>query len=513
MKTAAKRVLIPLCLGVFLVSCVSQRKTGNSSSFSESEDTSSSSSSLEEQPKVLVLTDYSKFADESEKVTFQKNFLYAADYYSLYDSGNLVFQGDLSSYPTSLAELNAYDRVILSDVDVSKVTNRDLFLSSLQAYVKEEGKPLFTFGNVLSLETDSSAEEDTEETSSSFETTPLVTASFSDLLPLKYDYSYSNAVCFLIDNSGSMDSDNRMLKAKQGAIACLDFFSDNDFISVVTFSDTANTVQSLTSATDKEAIASSINKIKSEGGTELIPGLKAASNQLSDAETDYKSILLLSDGDPFEAESTIMKQVRRIVASGVSISTINIANNSSASIALLKKIASTGNGSYTYCSTASSLVSTMKENIREGLHHDSGSAREGDLDGYPVSLKDSSDASLKGISSLPVVYGFDAATGKEGAKEVLSVSYSLRNKKEKSSSEEETSETPLREASLFATWEQGKGFVSSFASSLGRQRPSQLDENGEVIAEKKSWSESFFSSDSGGLFLRQALRENLKHNK
>ncbi|MDD6241060.1 MAG: hypothetical protein PUA93_05735, partial [Eubacteriales bacterium] len=256
----------------------------------------------------------------------------------------------------------------------------------------------------------------------------------------------------------------------------------------------------------------SINKIKSEGGTEIIPGLKAASNQIADSKCDYKSIIILSDGDPFEQENQIMRQVRTIASHDITISTINISNNSSSAIALLKNISREGEGSYIYCRSAATLVVAMQSLVKENLKFSNGSVVEGDNDGYLVSLTDSSDDSLQGITTLPALYGFDYAFKKEGAKEVLSTSFSLPKLYSEDYPTKKVTTSETKNSSLFATWKFGNGFVSSFASSLGRKVGDLQDTSSseEPATEGKSWSRNFFSTSEGALFLKQALKANRK---
>ncbi|MDD6240025.1 MAG: VWA domain-containing protein, partial [Eubacteriales bacterium] len=181
--------------------------------------------------------------------------------------------------PYTFEDMAQYDQFVLSDVDLLNQTNDHYneFIPNLDKLVNYYGKSLMTFGATYS---GLSASKITDANTYINE--------YNNMLPVQFQSDGSKAVCLLIDNSGSMDSDNRMTKAKQGAIACLDILSEKDYISIVTFSDTGKTIQALTSVKNKDQVRRSINKIKSEGGTEIIPGLKAASNQIADSKCDYK---------------------------------------------------------------------------------------------------------------------------------------------------------------------------------------------------------------------------------
>ena len=497
MKNKRKMKFLPLLLSFFLVSCVNQRKVEPSSpSSGDSNEIASSPLPEEKRSKILYLSDASRVADINDVKT---------RFYSAYgnEEADIDFTFDLAMYPSSIENLEPYDQIVLSDVDVSKVQQKDTFLSALRNFVEEKGKSLFTFGNVLPLESLTPDEEETtgEDSSSSSteEPTPLVTTTFNEMLPLQYDYAASHAICLLIDNSGSMDSDNRMTKAKQGAIACLDILSEKDYISIVTFSDTGKTVQALTSVKNKDQVRRSINKIKSEGGTEIIPGLKAASNQIADSKCDYKSIIILSDGDPFEQENTIMRQVRNIVKKDVSISCINISNNSSSAINLLKKIAREGNGSYFYCRTSASLIQTMTSSVAEEITNQTAEDKD-----YTINVQEdqTDNAVLKDVNTaqLGSVSGFNICRVRRVANTVLTVTYVKEEQNESGESTDPISRTVT--VPLLAYWSYGKGTVTSFASSLAASTKSGKD-----------WTEALRASESGQQLFNNMCVQNLPERK
>jgi Mg-chelatase subunit ChlD len=392
--------------------------------------------------------------------------------------------------PYTFEDMAQYDQFVLSDVDLLNQTNDHYneFIPNLDKLVNYYGKSLMTFGATYS---GLSASKITDANTYINE--------YNNMLPVQFQSDGSKAVCLLIDNSGSMDSDNRMTKAKQGAIACLDILSEKDYISIVTFSDTGKTVQALTSVKNKDQVRRSINKIKSEGGTEIIPGLKAASNQIADSKCDYKSIIILSDGDPFEQENTIMRQVRNIVKKDVSISCINISNNSSSAINLLKKIAREGNGSYFYCRTSASLIQTMTSSVAEEITNQTAEDKD-----YTINVQEdqTDNVVLKDVNTaqLGSVSGFNICRVRRVANTVLTVTYVKEEQNESGESTDPISRTVT--VPLLAYWSYGKGTVTSFASSLAASTKSGKD-----------WTEALRASESGQQLFNNMCVQNLPERK
>ncbi|MET0649710.1 MAG: VWA domain-containing protein [Pyrinomonadaceae bacterium] len=109
-------------------------------------------------------------------------------------------------------------------------------------------------------------------------------------------------VVLVLDHSGSMSTDNRLVLAKQGAKQFVDLLQDGDQISVVSFDDTATvnfTLTTINGSATKTAAKGSIDAISLGGNTNIGGGLQAALNQIT-APTDHSCnnvVVLLSDGD------------------------------------------------------------------------------------------------------------------------------------------------------------------------------------------------------------------------
>ena len=108
-------------------------------------------------------------------------------------------------------------------------------------------------------------------------------------------------ILVLLDVSGSMNSDNKLKFANQGAIAAVNASSPNDAFALITFGgDCKNGVvlqQSWTA--DRALLLKSITAVKAGGATPLAPALSAAANYLgsSGATPASTGVVLLADGE------------------------------------------------------------------------------------------------------------------------------------------------------------------------------------------------------------------------
>jgi hypothetical protein len=108
----------------------------------------------------------------------------------------------------------------------------------------------------------------------------------------------NRAVVLVIDQSGSMRDDNRMLYAKEAAKAVTQRLRDIDLLGVIGFNDTAETVAYLETLHNRRGvIENAINRLRPTGQTYFLPALLEARRQLERANASRKHIILLSDGE------------------------------------------------------------------------------------------------------------------------------------------------------------------------------------------------------------------------
>ena len=358
-----------------------------------------------------------------------------------------------SNVPYTLDKLIQYDEIILSDIDLSIMYHNDEFVENLRIAVSVYGKTLMNYGATNIGDSGDDA-----------------MSNFADMLPVQYHADGKQAVVLNIDVSGSMEGD-RLQKAKQGAIACVDILDDDDWIGIVSFSDEGIVVQPLTSVKNRSLIVSNINAMETIGGTNMGPGFTRCTELLHNADFEYKQVITLSDGDPFDEPADLRRQVTQMAADNIICSFINVANKSGES--LLKSLATAGNGRYYYVDSAASLVKVMLTSVTDDVTN---TAIVGKA---PIQIRKEDDPSLEGVTSLPDLQGYNYCRIKSDATTVLTTQYQAKDT--------DGQGVGVASVPIFAYWNFGKGKVSSFTSAIGT-----------------SWTAAMRSMPSGKLFFQNA---------
>ncbi len=376
---------------------------------------------------------------------------------------------DRTDVPYLLSDLVKYDEIIVSNTNLTELDHSDDFINNLYIAVNDYGKTLMTFGSTFSGQSASG-----------------VAAKYNDLLPIQNQSDGAKALVLVIDRSGSMSSDSRLTKAKNGAIKVLDVLNENDMVSIVSFSDSVKVHQAMTSVKNKEQIIEAIKKIKVDGGTVLSSGLKEAQKQLQGLDVEYKNIITLTDGSTASGdESKCLRIISEMADQNICSSFINITNSSGASF--LKKCANKGNGSYYYCRTAASLENIILTSVSNDMANKP-VIGDNDTPSFSVQINNVNDPTINGISSFEPVTGYIFSHMKPDADTVLTVQY-----KKTITDESGNSNVVVSTAPLFAYWSYGKGTVASFTSNIG--------------GEYEEWTQQFRADQAGKTFMKNMITQ------
>lgn len=113
-------------------------------------------------------------------------------------------------------------------------------------------------------------------------------------------------VVLVIDRSGSMEDEDKIIQTKEAAKMFIDLMRPGDRIGVVAFSNTADVIFSLTELTDDEfqdidikkmAAKVAVESITASGGTSIGAGLQLGQQELNTSENPVQLMVLLSDGE------------------------------------------------------------------------------------------------------------------------------------------------------------------------------------------------------------------------
>jgi Ca-activated chloride channel homolog len=178
---------------------------------------------------------------------------------------------------------------------------------------------------------------------------------FEALLPITYDTTEQKeeatlALGLIIDRSGSM-SGPKMDLTKEAARGAAELMNAQDLITVVTFDSQAQTVVRLQPASNRQRILSDIAQVRASGGTNVLPGLQEAFDQLLAARARKKHAIVLSDGQsPAEG---VRELVDEAAAAGITVSAVGVGDG--ADLALLQTIAARGGGRFYHTRDPSSI--------------------------------------------------------------------------------------------------------------------------------------------------------------
>lgn len=266
------------------------------------------------------------------------------------------------------------------------------------------------------------------------------------ILPVRFRPSDdSRVVVLVIDCSLSMAEDNRLQKAKEGAIKCLDSLDENDYVMIESFCQNVKIVQPITRVANKDKIIESINTIEIDYGTHIGFALNETYNQMQNLDFDSKRVVLLSDGEPTEGDMDPIEVVKAMSEAGVFTSVLNI--SCTAGENLMKEIAVTGNGSYYFVLSAEDIGDIMASEIQDEY-------LDKEIEGLAlVNIDDRDNALFNLVDSLPSVAGYYYSRAKGSAKTIVSTNYI-------------NEAGGQRKCPIFATWKYGRGNVSTFTSRL-----------------------------------------------
>lgn len=168
-----------------------------------------------------------------------------------------------------------------------------------------------------------------------------------------------DAVALVIDKSGSMREESRIIFAREAARQLVEHLKDHDRLAVIGFDREPFTVIPLSDVGEiRDDFEFRINRLKPSGGTRLYPALEEARRELLGEEAKRRHIIVLSDGLSEDAENAAGR--RRyydvglaLAEQGVTISTIALGRDADRDF--LERLASFGRGAFHATADASSL--------------------------------------------------------------------------------------------------------------------------------------------------------------
>ncbi|MDY7231560.1 vWA domain-containing protein [Hyalangium rubrum] len=158
---------------------------------------------------------------------------------------------------------------------------------------------------------------------------------------------------FLVDTSGSMQSQDKLPLAKEAIKLAVKNLNENDTVAIVTYAGSTRDVLAPTPATDQQRIYAAVDALQSGGGTAMGSGMEMAyRHAVKKASGSVVSrVIVLTDGDanigPNLSANSILESIEKYVAEGVTLSTIGFGMGNYRDD-LMEKLADKGNGNAFY---------------------------------------------------------------------------------------------------------------------------------------------------------------------
>ncbi len=372
---------------------------------------------------------------------------------------NLTNAVERTEVPVSVEELCKYDQIVLSNVNVTKITNYDAFLDSLNKVVLNFGKSLLTIGDVQ-IQNDVTGD----------------LSVLNSMVPVQFgkNDTEKKLLGIVIDISRSMFQADRLTMAKRAAKHLLNLVGPLDAVTIVSFSGMSKIEVRPTTIKDeahKKELEELIDSIPVSQGTYIGDAMNTMYQIVQSKQNDYaeKQLMLISDGLNYTGEAAYNpKRIAGRLYSELNTptSTIKICSNSDNAGTELSEIATMGNGSVYSVERLSDLDKLMLEQVAPDVTDTEVKAES------PVHVVKSKDDVLKGIAeegqevSFANVDYYVNSLRKPSATTVLTVDY-LRPS------------GSVVQSPLYAYWNYGTGRVASFTGRIsGNDAQQFMDENG-----------------------------------
>ncbi len=256
--------------------------------------------------------------------------------YALEDEGIQVDIRPPQGMPESLADLQNYELLVLSNVPATAITQQQMEIA--RTYVQELGGGFIMLGGELS-----------------FGLGGYYKTTLEEILPVRSDFEKekekpSLAMVLVIDKSGSMSGD-KIEMAKSASQAAVELLGKRDLAAVLAFDGDTYVISEMQSASNKAKLNDEIARIDAGGGTTMYPAMEMAYEMLLAASAKLKHVILLTDGISSPGDFEGLAQT--MASAKMTVSTVAIGEGSANE--LLETIAKTGKGRYYMTNDASQI--------------------------------------------------------------------------------------------------------------------------------------------------------------
>lgn len=253
----------------------------------------------------------------------------------------------------------------------------------------------------------------------------------------------NRAVVLVIDKSGSMREENRILYAQEAAKAVARQLKDNDLLAVVGFDSSAFVVIPMEPlARLRGTLDSQINRLKPGGQTYFYPALLEAKRQIERANTARRHVILLSDGETRGTQGELVDLVG-VMKNEMKVTVSAVAIGAEADVRIMKRLSQYGGGLFHHTIDPASLPQIVLQQLQESPRE------EPKAESFtPVQERGSELLAGFSVRSYPNLLGYMETELKRGAR--LDLTFSRED----------------RRAPLMASWRYGKGKSVALTTDL-----------------------------------------------
>jgi Ca-activated chloride channel homolog len=170
-------------------------------------------------------------------------------------------------------------------------------------------------------------------------------------------------LCLVLDRSSSMRGE-RLSQVKEAAQRIVDQLGTNDYLSLITFNDRAETIISAQRVRNKADLKRLIGSIEASGGTEMASGMALALQELQRPmlSRGISRLMLLTDGRTYGDEGRCVEIARRAQGRSIGLTALGIGDEWNED--LLETMAARENSRTQYITSASEIARIFNEEVR-----------------------------------------------------------------------------------------------------------------------------------------------------
>ncbi len=305
-----------------------------------------------------------------------------------------AFVIDAAQFPTSLAELNAYEAVILANEPAFNFTEAQQEM--LRQYVHDTGGGLVMVGGP-----------------DAFGAGGWIGSPLADALPIRLDPPQKRQMPkgALVLVMHSVEAPRGVYLAKETCNAAVDNLSSLDLVGIVEFAgfgQGVDWVHEIQPVGDRSAVKRAINQLQFGDMPSFDESFNLALAGLEAAPAGQKHMIVISDGDPSLQRSTI----RKFVNAGVTISAVGINPHSPRDLNSLRLMAQQTGGEFYDVGRNPAIDEVVSIFIKEAQTIRRSLIWEGEP--FSPAIVNTSAEPMRGIRSVPPMRGYVVTADREG---------------------------------------------------------------------------------------------------